>query len=95
MTKKKSEDIPRFVLSITDTKTTMTGPKGKQYMSINIGADTLAAFVTPIPEKKRKNAGTTEMEAMLLFFADQVAISDANRVGSRGVKLTQDEEEAA
>lgn len=75
MTKKaktETQGIPRFVLTITDTQTTGNG--GVQ-MNLGIGADRLGDFVKFIPEAKRKqkNPGRNEFEAMLWFFAEQVA----------------------
>lgn len=67
---------PRFVLSLTDTHTKINGPGGDMNLNIGIGADSLSDFTKPIPFKKRKNAGRSEVEAMLLWFQEQVDESD-------------------
>lgn len=87
MAKKKDPDqIPRFVLQLSDTHTTMTGPSGEQYMSVTIASDKLFDFYKHIPEKKRKNLGENEFEALLLFFQEQVEKSDLER--DKGGKVT-------
>lgn len=73
--KKPSEDnIPRFVLSITDTTIKIPGPNGEMYYSINVGADKLSDFNKLIPKKKRTNHARTELQNMFYHF--QKAVDD-------------------
>lgn len=82
-------DVPRFVLSITDTKTTVKGGNGEEYLNIAIGSDKLSDFVKTIPKVERKNRGRTEFEAMLWFFADQTAKADLERKDDEVVGYTK------
>lgn len=54
------EDIPRFVVTITDTQTVTGG----QYFAISAGADSLADFNRLIPKSKRTNECRTELQNM-------------------------------
>ena len=54
------EDIPRFVVSITDTQTVTGG----QYFAISAGADRLEDFQRLIPKAKRANQCRTELQNM-------------------------------
>ena len=83
------KDIPRFVLSVTDTKTTMTGPKGDQYLMISVGADSLSAFNKPLPLKDQTPVAATELQRLFYFFQEQVDKSDAQRKGTETVKYTK------
>jgi len=67
------EDIPRFVVSITDTQTVTGG----QYLSISAGADSLDDFNRLIPKKKRTNEARTELQNMFLHMKKTVADLDA------------------
>ena len=62
------ENIPRFVISITDTQTIM----GDRFYSISAGADTLEQFNKLIPKKKRTNEARTELQSMLLHMKQAV-----------------------
>lgn len=42
--------IPRFVLSLVDTKTTIEGPKGKQYYSLNVGFSSKRKLLEPVSQ---------------------------------------------
>lgn len=75
----KSEKIPRFVLTITDTQTEITGNNGPQHMSISIAADSLTDFARTIPKAKRQNWGHNEFQAMMIFFAEQVSKANVDR----------------
>jgi hypothetical protein len=86
-----NEKIPRFVLSITDTQTQITGENGPQHMSISIAADSLTDFTRVIPKADRQNYGKNEFQAMMIFFADQVAKSNINR--AEGETKTYDQVE--
>ena len=89
MSKKKNEEIPRFILSLTDTKTTLTGPKGEQYLMISVGADSLNAFNKPLPLKDQTPVAATELQRLFYFFQEQVDKSDAQRKGTETVKYTK------
>ena len=73
----EKNDIPRFVLSLTDTHTIVEGPEGDQYYSINIAADKLKDFNRLIPKAKRTNTARTEWQALLEFF--QEAVDDLHK----------------
>lgn len=77
------------MLSITDTYTTIEGPVGEQHMAINIAADRLSDFTKKIPAHRRRNAGRTEFEAMMVFFGEQVEKANAGRTGQEQKKFTQ------
>ncbi len=66
------DETPRFILSLTDTKTVLPGKEGDQYYSVSVGSNDLKDFHKYIPPGERKNAGKNEFQAMLLFFADAV-----------------------
>ncbi len=83
------EEIPRFILQLTDTKTTIKGSNGEEYLTVSIGSDKLSDFNKPIPKAKRQNSGTTEFQAMLLFFAEQTAKADIERTGDEVVGYTK------
>lgn len=82
-------DIPRYVLSITDTKTTIEGKNGAEYLNVSIASDKLSDFVKTITKDKRTNRGRTEFEAMLWFFADQTAKADKERKGDEVVEYSK------
>ena len=89
----EDKQVPRFVLSLTDTQTTIEGANGKEYMNISIASDKLSDFVKHIPVKKRQNAGHNEFQAMLEFFADQVAKTDLTRVADEVVEYSNIEKD--
>lgn len=66
------EDIPRFVVSITDTQTVTGG----QYFAISAGADHLEDFFRLVPKAKRTPYGRTELQAMFKFFEEKIAELD-------------------
>lgn len=68
----QQEDIPRFVLSITDTQTVIAN----QYYSINVGVDNIDDLNRLIPKKKRTNDARTELQNVLLHFKQAVADFD-------------------
>lgn len=68
----QQEDIPRFVLSITDTQTVIAN----QYYSINVGVDNIDDLNRLIPKKKRTNEARTELQNVLLHFKQAVADFD-------------------
>lgn len=68
------EDIPRFVVSITDTQTVTGG----QYFAISAGADHLEDFFRLIPKAKRTNSCRTELQAMFKYFEEKVTELDTN-----------------
>lgn len=81
--KPKAEDaiIPRFVLSLTDTAHTITGPQGEQYYSITIAAPTLLDFWK---KSKSEHSGkmNSEIKHLFSFFGEEVAKMD--KEGSSG-----------
>ena len=83
----QQEDIPRFVLSITDTQTVI----GNQYYSINVGVDNVDDLNRLIPKKKRTNEARTELQNVLLHFKQAVADFDAKPYSSEIVKDTVNE----
>lgn len=78
-------DIPRFVLSLTDTHTTLYGDGAERNLNIAIAAEKLSDFVKFIPKRNRKegNRGRNEFEAMMVWFAEQVAIADNDKAASK------------
>lgn len=54
----KKGDIPRFVLSLTDTHHTIEGPKGAQYFNVTVAVDDLVDFWM-----KSKDPDTGKMKA--------------------------------
>lgn len=70
------KDLPRYVLSLTDTKTIIPGANGDQYFNITAGSDKLTDFTkrTKDPDGKNRN----EVQRMFVFFAEQV-----DKMGSR------------
>lgn len=64
------ENIPRFVVTITDTQTIM----GDRFYSISAGADNLQDFFKLIPKKKRTNEARTELQNMFVHM--QKAVDD-------------------
>lgn len=67
------ENIPRFVVSITDTQTI----HNDQYYSINVGADSLDDFTRLIPKKKRTNEARTELQNM--FYHMRTTIEELDK----------------
>ena len=64
------ENIPRFVVTITDTQTVM----GDRFYSISAGADNLQDFFKLIPKKKRTTEARTELQNMFVHM--QKAVDD-------------------
>lgn len=70
------EDIPRFVISITDTQTVT----GNQYFTVSIAADEskngdweyLGDFFRVVPKAKRTKYGRTELQAMMKYFEEKI-----------------------
>jgi hypothetical protein len=66
-----NNDIPRYVLSLTDTYT-IVDDSTKGYYSITVGVDNLADFFKPLKKRDRTNEGKTDLERMFLFFQEEV-----------------------
>jgi len=81
------ENIPRFVISITDTQTIM----GDRFYSISAGADTLEQFNKLIPKKKRTNEARTELQSMLLHM--QQAVDDLEKDFVTEAEIVEGEED--
>lgn len=70
-------DVPRYVVSITDTKTIVPGPDGDQYYSVQAAADTTAQYFKPLPKKDQQD-GKNEIERMFKFFQEAIDKLEAN-----------------
>lgn len=81
------ENIPRFVISITDTQTVM----GDRFYSISAGADSLADFNKLIPKSKRTNEARTELQNMLLHM--QQAVDDLEKDFVTEAEIVEGEED--
>lgn len=79
---RKSKAIPRFVLSLTDTKNVMPGPDGERYFSTTIGFDDFEQLRHPIPEED----GGNELNRVIRFFQEAVTNLDGEKVIERGEK---------
>ena len=66
---KQPEQLPRFVVTITDTTTDR---------SLSAGADSLRDFRKPLPVDKRKPGVKNELDMMFKFFAEDVEKTDAS-----------------
>ena len=71
--KLKENDVPRFVVTISDTHTIM----GDRFYSISAGADSLDQFFKLIPKKKRTNEARTELQNMFVHM--QKAVDDLEK----------------
>jgi len=85
--KLKENDVPRFVVSITDTQTVM----GDRFYSISAGADSLADFNKLIPKSKRTNEARTELQNMLLHM--QQAVDDLEKDFVTEAEIVEGEED--
>jgi hypothetical protein len=64
MVKTQSKDIPRFVVTLADTKTDV---------QLSAGADTIRDFRKPLPVDMRKPGIKNELDLMFKFFTADVA----------------------
>lgn len=67
----QSQDIPRFVVTLADTKTDV---------QLSAGADTIRDFRKPLPVDQRKPGVRNELDLMFQFFADDVAEREKQEV---------------
>lgn len=70
MPKKQEDQIPRFVITLTDTSE--GGP------TLSAGADELREFRKPLPPDERKPGVKNELDLMFKFFAEEVEKADAS-----------------
>lgn len=85
--KLKENDVPRFVVSITDTQTVM----GDRFYSISAGAETLQDFFKLIPKKKRTNEARTELQNMFVHM--QKAVDDLEKDFVTEAEIIEGEED--
>lgn len=64
--KKVKSKIPRYVLSLTDLKNEMVGPRGKQAYNITVAVDDFSKFTEPIHEED----GGTELNRVMTTFIE-------------------------
>jgi hypothetical protein len=62
--KKNPKAVPRFVVSLVDTKTDV---------SLSAGASDMAEFYKPLPKKRQTPGVHNELDLMFVFFAEDVA----------------------
>jgi hypothetical protein len=83
----ESQDIPRFVVTIVDTKTKVQSPKGEEFLSRSAASDHISDFLKPYTKKQTasRSGAKNEIESMFGFFTDDLA-SETQEVIPKGEK---------